>query len=86
MLSISASYKWKDIQVGMTWEQPLQRNGTNNRVETTNDFVHKVVRQSNPEAGSHILLTFAWRWSHGFKAKTQEAELNNKDADAGILK
>ena len=84
--SISASYKWKDIQVGMTWEQPLQRNGTNNRVETTNDFVHKIVRQSNPEAGSHILLTFAWRWSHGFKAKTQEAELNNRDADAGILK
>lgn len=36
--SISASYKWKDIQVGLTWEQPLQRNGTNNRVETTNDL------------------------------------------------
>lgn len=84
--SISASYKWKDIQVSLTWEQPLQRNGTNNRVETTNDFVHKVVRQSNPEAGSHILLTFTWRWSHGFKAKMQEAELNNKDTDAGILK
>lgn len=84
--SISASYKWKNIQMGLTWEQPLQRNGTNNRVETTNDFVHKIVRQSNPEAGSHILLTFAWRWNHGFKAKTQEAELNNRDADAGILK
>lgn len=70
----------------MTWEQPLQPGGTNNRVETLNDVVHKVVRQSNPEAGNHFLLTLSWRWNHGFKPKIQEADLNNKDTDAGILK
>lgn len=84
--SLNAVYNWKNLKVGVTWEQPLQRGGTNNRVETDNNFVHKVVRQRNPEAGNHFLLTFSWRWSHGVKPKTQEADLDNKDSDTGILK
>lgn len=84
--SLNAVYSWKNLKVGLTWEQPLQSGGTNNRVETVNDVVRKVVRQSNPEAGNHVLLTFSWRWSHGFKSKIQEADLSNKDTDAGVLK
>ena len=84
--SLNAVYSWKNLKVGLTWEQPLQSGGTNNRVETVNDVVRKVVRQSNPEAGNHVLLTFSWRWSHGFKSKIQEADLSNKDTDAGGLK
>lgn len=84
--SLNATYNWKNFKIGVTWEQPLQPGGTNNRVETLNDVVHKVVRQSNPEAGNHFLLTLSWRWNHGFKPKIQEADLNNKDTDAGILK
>ena len=84
--SLSATYSWKTLKVGLTWEQPFQRGGTNNRVETTNNVVHKVVRNCNPEVGSHILLTCSWTWNYGIKSKAQEADLNNKDTDAGILK
>lgn len=84
--SLNATYSWKNLKVGLTWEQPFQHGGTNNRVETLNNVVHKVVRHSNSEAGNNILLTFSWHWNHGIKSKTQEVELNNKDTDAGILK
>lgn len=84
--SLSATYSWKNLRVGLTWENPLQRGGTNNRVETINDVIQKQVHQYNSEAGNNILLTISWNWNHGFKAKIQEAELNNKDSDAGILK
>lgn len=84
--SLSATYSWKNLRIGLTWENPLQRNGTNNRVETINHVIQKQVRQCNPEAGNNILLTISWNWNHGFKAKIQDAELNNKDSDAGILK
>ncbi len=83
---ISASYKWKDLQVGLAWEQPLQKGGTNSRVETLNNVVNKTVRQSNPQAGNNVLLTISWTWRHGFNSQKQEPELDNKDTDAGILK
>ena len=68
------------------WEQPLQSNGTNSSVETTNNVVRKIQRQRNLEAGNHILLTFSWRWDYGFKSKAQDADFDNKDTKAGILK
>lgn len=84
--SLSATYSWKTLKVGLTWEQPFQHGGTNNRVETFNDVVHKVVRQSNSEAGNNILLTICWSTHYGIKPKAKDADLDNKDADAGILK
>lgn len=84
--SLSATYSLKNLKVGLTWEQPFQHGGTNNRVETFNNVVHKVVKNRNMEAGNNILITISWHWNHGIKSKTQEAELDNKDADAGILK
>ena len=84
--SLSATYKWKNYQVGLMWEQPLQSNGTNSSVETTNNVVQKIQRQRNLEAGNHILLTFSWRWDYGFKSKAQDADFDNKDTKAGILK
>ncbi len=84
--ALSASYKWKNLQISLAWEQPLQRGGTNNRVETLNNIVCKTVRQSNPQAGNNVLLTISWNWSHGFKSKTEQPELDNKDTEAGILK
>lgn len=84
--SLNATYSWKNLRVGLTWENPLQQGGTNNRVETINNVIQKQVRQHNLEAGNNILLTVSWNWNHGFKAKIQESELNNKDSDAGILK
>jgi len=32
------------------------------------------------------LVTFSWRWDHGFKSKSQEADVDNRDTDSGILK
>ena len=84
--SLSATYKWKNCQVGLMWEQPLQSSGTNSSVETTNNVVQKIQRQRNLEAGNHILLTFSWRWDYGFKSKAQDADFDNKDTKAGILK
>lgn len=83
---LSATYSWKNLKVGLTWEQPFQHGGTNNRVETFNNVVYKVVKNRNIEAGNNIMFTISWNWNHGIKSKTQEAELDNKDADAGILK
>lgn len=84
--SLSATYSMKNLKVGLTWEQPFQHGGTNNRVETNNNVVHKVVKNCNTEAGNNIMITVSWNWNHGIKSKAQEAELDNKDADAGILK
>ena len=81
--SLNATYNWKNLQLGITWQQPLQRGGTNNRVETINNVVNKVVRHNNPEAGNNVLLTLSWSWSHGFKSKVQETDLNNKDSEIG---
>lgn len=83
--SLNVMYKWKAYQLGVTWEQPFQRD-TNSRVETFNPVVRKMMRQHNPEAGNHVLLTFSWRWEHGFKSKAEDADMNNKDTNAGILK
>lgn len=79
-------YSWKALKVGLTWEQPFQQKGTNNRVETFNNVVRKVVRQSNPEVGNHVLFTLAWSMHYGIKSKVQETDLNNKDTEAGVLK
>lgn len=84
--SLSATYKHKNFSVGLTWEQPFQSSGTNNRIETKNDYVYKLVKNINREVGNHLLVTFAWRWDHGFKSKAQEADVNNRDTDSGILK
>ncbi len=84
--TIGASYKCKSLKIGLEWEQPLQRGGTDNCVETLNNVVRKTVRQSNPQAGNNVLLTVSWNWSHGFKSKAEEPELDNKDTEAGILK
>lgn len=84
--SVNASYTWKNLQAGITWEQPLQRGGTNNRVVTNNNVIQKVVRQRNPEAGNHVLLTLSWRWNRRLNPHTQEIDLNNQDTDNGILK
>lgn len=84
--SLSATYKYKNFSVGLTWEQPLQSSGTNNRIETKNDYAYKLVKNINREAGNHVLVTFSWRWNHGFKSKSQEADVDNRDTDSGILK
>ena len=84
--SLSATYKYKNFSVGLTWEQPLQSSGTNNRIETKNDYAYKLVKNINREAGNHVLVTFSWRWDHGFKSKSQDADVDNRDTDSGILK
>lgn len=84
--ALSVTYGLKNLKVGLTWEQPFQHGGTNNRVETYNNVVHKVVKNSNFDAGNNVMITISWNWNHGIKSKSQEAELDNKDADSGILK
>ena len=84
--SLSATYKYKNFSVGLTWEQPLQSSGTNNRIKTQNDYAYKLVKNINREAGNHVLVTFSWRWDHGFKSKSQDADVDNRDTDSGILK
>ena len=80
------TYKYKNFSVGLTWEQPLQSSGTNNRIKTQNDYAYKLVKNINREAGNHVLVTFSWRWDHGFKSKSQDADVDNRDTDSGILK
>lgn len=57
-----------------------------NRIETKNDYAYKLVKNINREAGNHVLVTFSWRWDHGFKSKSQDTDVDNRDTDSGILK
>jgi len=84
--SIKVSYSWHDFNFGLMWEQPLQKNGVNYRIETTNNNVRKCEKYTNADKGNNIVLSISWRWHHGFKAKNQTAEIDNSDSDAGMLK
>lgn len=84
--SISATYNYKNIQVGLLWSYPLQKKGYNTRQATDNAVIHKEVYTENPDKSNLVVLNFVWRWNSGKKSHAKEADLNNKDTDAGILK
>ena len=70
----------------LTWEQPLQKDGTNYRIETTTDYVRKSEKYANADRGNNVVLSISWRWHRGLKSRAQNAEIDNADADAGVLK
>lgn len=84
--SINLTYSWKNFNFGLLWEQPLQKNGTNHRIETSNNYVRKYEIYTNADKGNNIVLSVSWRWHHGLKSRAQNADINNTDSDAGFLK
>lgn len=84
--SINVTYSWKNFNFGLLWEQPLQKDGTNHRIETSNNYVRKYEKYTNADKGNNVVLSISWRWHHGLKSKVQNADIDNADTEAGVLK
>lgn len=84
--SITATYNYRSIQIGLMWEQPFQSKGRNSRVETKNNVIYKSQTQNNRDVANNVILTIVWNWNKGLKSKARAAEINNQDSDSGIMK
>ena len=64
----------------------MQKDGTNHRIETSNNYVRKYEKYTNADKGNNVVLSISWRWHHGLKSKVQNADIDNADTEAGVLK
>lgn len=84
--SLSVTYNYKNIQIGLLWNYPLQKTGNNYQQITNNTIIYKRIATTNKDKSNLLMINFIWRWNNGKKANIKEADMNNRDNNAGILK
>lgn len=83
---VNATYNWGNIQIGVRWDYPFQKNGNTPRQRLTNQWVQSTTETINSDESNRLLLTFVWRWHTGQKSKAKDKIVENRDSGSGILK
>lgn len=83
--ALQASFIHKDLQLSLTWANPLVNKHKEYEGELINTNLHKVTSNYNLDNGNNITLNFSWRMSHGKKHRSADKTINLKDTENGII-
>ncbi|WP_298949181.1 TonB-dependent receptor [uncultured Alloprevotella sp.] len=84
--SLSATYNHRNIQIGLLWTFPLQKEGCNSKQITNNAVIYKRQITVNRDKSNLFMVNFIWRWNTGDKVQAKEIDIDNQDTNAGVLK
>lgn len=84
---LNAAYRYKNLNVSLTWQQPLNPHYKQFQSEVYNRYVRKTVSLHCPDLGNFVSLNIAWKFSQGRAYKDIRRNINQKaDKDTGILR
>ena len=84
---LNAAYRYKNLNVSLTWQQPLNPHYKQFQSEVYNRYVRKTVSLHCPDLGNFVSLNIAWKFSQGRAYKDIRRNIHQKaDKDTGILR
>ena len=84
---LNAAYRYKDLNVSLTWQQPFVNRYKQSQSEVYNRYVRKTVSLHCRDLGNYVSLNIAWRFSQGRAYKDVRRNIQQKvDKDTGILR
>ena len=84
---LNAAYRYKNLNVSLTWQQPLNPHYKQFQSEVYNRYVRKTTTLHCRDFGNFVGLNIAWKFSQGRSYKDIRRNINQKvDKDTGILR
>ena len=84
---LNAAYRYKNLNVSLTWQQPFVNPYKQFQSEVYNRYVRKTVSLHCRDLGNLVSLNIAWRFSQGRTYKDIRRNIRQKaDKDTGILR
>ena len=84
---LNAAYRYKNLNVSLTWQQPLNPHYKQFQSEVYNRYVRKTTTLHCHDLGNFVGLNIAWKFSQGRSYKDIRRNINQKvDKDTGILR
>lgn len=83
---ISASYKFRDFDVSLHWQNCFRGDVRMHRAELLNRYVHKVMTMTSGDMGNMVSLNVSWRLSKGRKYDGAQRKQVRHDTDTGVRK
>ncbi len=84
--SLSASYTWKSLQIGIDWSYIFQKDQCIDSSRLINDTLHRDLHVQLPSFGNLVSITFAWNISLGRSYESSSRNIYNSDMESGIMK
>lgn len=83
---LNASYKYKNWQFSISWQQPLVKRYKMFQSEILNKNLKKNIALYNTDYSNMISLKITWRIEKGRKYRSADKRINLSDNDTGIMK
>ena len=84
---LNAAYRYKNLTLSLTWQQPLNPHYKQFQSEVYNRYVRKTTTLHCRDFGNFVGLNIAWKFSQGRSYKDIRRNINQKvDKDTGILR
>lgn len=85
--SLNAAYRYKNLNLSLTWQQPFINRYKQFLSEVYNRYVRKTTTLHCRDLGNFVSLNIAWRFSQGRSYKDIRRNIEQKtDKDTGILR
>ena len=83
---LNASYKYKNWQFSISWQQPLMKRYKMFQSEILNKNLKKNIAMYSTDYGNMVSLKITWRIEKGKKYHSADKRINLSDKDTGIMK
>lgn len=83
---LNASYKYKNWQFSISWQQPLVKRYKMFQSEILNKNLKKNIALYNTDYSNMVSLKITWRIEKGRKYRSADKRINLSDNDTGIMK
>lgn len=83
---LNASYKYKNWQFSISWQQPLMKRYKMFQSEILNKNLKKNIALYSTDYGNMVSLKITWRIEKGKKYHSADKRINLSDKDTGIMK
>lgn len=83
---LNASYKYKNWQFSISWQQPLVKRNKMFQSEILNKNLKKNIALYNTDYSNMVSLKITWRIEKGRKYRSADKRINLSDNDTGIMK
>lgn len=84
--ALNASYKYKNWQFSISWQQPLVKRYKMFQSEILNKNLKKNIALYSKDYGNMLSLKITWRIEKGQKYRSADKRINLSDNDTGIMK
>lgn len=84
---LNATYRHKNLNLSLTWQQPLNPHYKQSQSDVYNRYVRKTTTLHCRDLGNLVSLNIAWKFSQGRAYENIRRNINRKtDKDTGILR